>query len=154
MPPRSRPPIMRSVRTPEALDAMRVWMDSFDSGTRLRGEAYYNDGTVKAVWSEADHLVKAEVVGGEPYALTMFLTRGEWSSRCGCDIRVKCKHAYAAGRAWIAAVESGARDGRDPTAILPAGESATQPTGTATERALESELAGWLRALPSAEEKA
>ena len=152
MPPRPRPPIVRSVRTPEALDALRLWLDSFDSGTRLRGQAYFKDGAVAAVWSEADHLVKAEVTGDQRYALTLFLTRGEWSSRCSCPVGSKCKHAHAAGLAWIAAVESGARDGRDPAEILPVGESA--PAGTVSERALETELAGWLRALPSAEEKA
>ncbi len=163
---RSRSTHVRSVRTPEALDAMRLWLDSFDSGTRLRGQAYFKDGTVNAVWSEADHLVKAEVMGERRYALTLFLTRGEWSSRCSCAIGSKCKHAFAAGQAWIAAVESGARDGRDPADALPitgamfpdsSGVSATgslTPTSTSANPAFEHELAGWLRALPSAEEKA
>ncbi len=153
MPPRPRSPIMRSVRTPEALDALRVWLDASESGTRLRGEAYYKDNTVKAVWSEADHLVKAEVVADTRYALTLFLTRGEWSSRCGCAIGSKCKHAYAAGRAWIAAVESGARDGRDPgaAALQIEGRSLDEPLDK-TKYAFEAELAGWLRALPSADE--
>jgi len=146
---------MRSVRTPEALDSLRLWLDSLDPGTRLRGDAYFKDGTVKAVWSEADHLVKAEVAGEQRYALTLFLTRGEWSSRCTCPVGSKCKHAYAAGRAWIAAVESGARDGRDPgEAVLDIrGRDLSEPIDK-TKFALETELAGWLRALPSAEEKA
>jgi superfamily II DNA or RNA helicase len=154
---RSRAPIVRSVRTPEALDALRTRLDSFETGTRQRGLAYFKSGAVTAVWSAADHLVKAEVSGENDYELTWFLTRGEWSSRCSCPVAVGCKHAYAAGLAWIAAVESGARDGRNPDTIVPTTLSSIPSFASAAtvgERAVESELAGWLRALPTPEEQA
>lgn len=160
---------MRSVRTPEALDAMRLWLDGFDSATRERGVALHDRRAVKAVWSEADHLVKAEVEDAPAeHELLFFLTRGTWTSRCSCPVGRNCKHAYAAGLAWIAAVESGARDGRDPgDASAPVETLARDAAGVRSPlvappaaapsnapRALESELAGWLRALPTPEEKA
>lgn len=146
MPPRNRQPALRSVRTPEALVALHTSLDDYDAGTRQRGRDYYQGGAVAAVWSAADHLVKAEVDGTERYELTLFLTRGEWTSRCSCPVGVQCKHAYAASLAWIAAVKSGARDGKNPD------EDAPSRAPTAGERALEHELTQWLRALPSAEE--
>jgi len=159
MPPRPRPPNVRSVRTPEALAAMGVWLESFDAATRQRGRDLFKKGAVTNVWSEADHLVKAEVTDDYRYALTFFLTRGDWSSRCSCATTARCKHSHAAGLAWISAVESGARDGRDPGDTT-AAVSKTDPDSGGGERqqaatALESELSGWLRALtPSADDKA
>ena len=151
MPPRPRPPHVRSVRTPEALASMAVWLESFDAATRQRGRDLFKKGAVINVWSEADHLVKAEVTDDYRYTLTFFLTRGEWSSRCSCSTTARCKHSHAAGLAWIAAVESGARDGRDPGDSTPAVPK-TVPDAHSSERqqaatALEAELSGWLRAL-------
>ncbi|HEY9249766.1 MAG TPA: hypothetical protein VIO38_11565, partial [Rariglobus sp.] len=154
MKPRNRQPVVRSVRTPEALEALRARLVSFDPVTRQRGTAYFKSGAVVSVRSEADHLLKAQVAGGSLYTLTWFLTRGEWTSRCSCPVGTGCKHAYAAGLAWIAAVEAGERDGRNPDDIVPTVGSPFASAATVGERALETELAGWLRALPSAEEKA
>ena len=111
---RPRQPHVRSVRTPEALASMAVWLESFDAATRQRGRELFKKGAVTNVWSEADHLVKAELTDDYRYTLTFFLTRGEWSSRCSCSTTARCKHSHAAGLAWIHNVESGARDGRDP----------------------------------------
>jgi superfamily II DNA or RNA helicase len=153
---RSRLPIVRAVRTPEALDALRDWLDSFDGGARQRGRNYYQTGAVGKVWSDADHLVKAEVRGGDAYAVTLFHTRGAWASRCTCPVGIDCKHVYATGLAWLATVESGVRDGRDPAEIaaqayLPAKLPPTAPTPAPPSgtRAAEEEIARWLRALPS-----
>ncbi len=146
MPPRNRQPNVRSVRTPEALTALHLGLDDYEAGSRQRGRDYYQKGAVAAVWSEADHLVKAEVEGTERYTLTLFLTRGKWTNRCSCPVGQDCKHTYAASLAWIDSVESGARDGKNPDAILPV-------IASASERALELELSSWLRALPSTEEK-
>ncbi|MFA6288540.1 MAG: DEAD/DEAH box helicase [Opitutaceae bacterium] len=154
MKPRNRQPIVRSVRTPEAIESLRLWLESFDSGTRKRGLDYYKGRAVESVSSGADHLVNAKVMGGERYALTLFFTRGVWTSRCSCPVGSNCKHAYAAGLAWIASVESGARDGRNPDDIVPVASTLFASPATVSERALETELAGWLRALPSAEERA
>ena len=157
MKPGNRQPIVRSVRTPEAIDTLRVRLDSFAATTRQRGRDCFKAGAVTSVSSAADHLVNAKVNDEKTCAVTWFLTRGEWTCRCSCSAGPDCKHAYATGLAWISSVESGARDGRDPGDILPViGPfwGATVVPSTGAERALETELADWLRALPSAEEKA
>ncbi|MCU0793581.1 MAG: SNF2-related protein, partial [Opitutaceae bacterium] len=163
-PPRSRPLVVRSVRTPEALDALRSWLDEFEPGTRQRGREYFQQGAVRAVWCEADHHFKAEVRGNETYLVTEFYTRGTWSSRCSCPVGVDCKHAYAAGLAWLAHVEAGRPDGRDPADAAAINFAAAAAQFAAAGRvparpappthALEHELSGWLRALPTPEESA
>src|SRR6478752_10736135 len=122
MPPKSRQPSVRSVRTPSALTALRGWLGTFHAEKREEGSDYYRRKAVKEVWSEADHLVKAELdIGSEVLAITLFLTRGAWTSRCSCPVLDRCEHVYAAGLAWLAAVESGQLDGRRPSIpLLPA----------------------------------
>lgn len=105
-----RPPIARSVKTPEAIAALWAWLEAFPTRTRDRGTEYFAAGAVQQVGANADHFVEAKVTGQEVYRLTLFYTRGKWSSRCSCPLGIDCKHVYAAGRAWIAAVESGAAD--------------------------------------------
>ena len=153
-PPRSRPPVVRSVRTPAAIEALRTRLDVFEAGTHQRGRDYFQSGAVRKVWSEADHHFKAEVEGGARYVVTGFYTRGDWSFRCTCPVGVDCKHAYAAGLAWIASVESGGRDGRDPAeAAALATQSVLFPSegNSLRARERESELNSWLFALPAAE---
>jgi hypothetical protein len=113
---KSRPPIVRSVRTPEALAALRAWLATFDERTRQRGEVYYQTGKVEEVYADADHFVEAAVAGQELYEVTLFLTRGKWSSHCTCPMMSDCKHVYAAGLAWMAEVEAG---GARPTNLVP-----------------------------------
>ena len=154
---RPRPPVVRSVRTPEAVAALRTKLDTFDAGARQRGRDLFQAGAVLSVRSAADHYFNAEVQGDSLYGLTFFYTRGSWTCRCSCPVGENCKHAYATGLAWITDVEGGSRDGRDPgeaaatslAAVLPANDPASVQA-----RALETELSGWLRALPSPEEAA
>src|SRR6187551_931362 len=159
MPPNSRQPSVRSVRTPSALTALRGWLGTFPAEKREEGGDYYRKKAVKEVWSEADHLVKAGLdIGSEVLAITLFLTRGAWSSRCSCPVLNRCEHVYAAGLAWLAAVESGQLDGRRPSiALLPAdrtpGTTAAVPAAPTAEAALPASLAAWLRALPSPGER-
>ena len=156
---RSRLTALRTVRTPEALDALRAALDDLDGSVRQRGRDLYQQGAVQKIWSDADHLVKAEVQGGERYTVTLFNTRGAWTTRCTCPVGVDCKHTYAAGLSWLSTVESGVRDGRDPAdaaslAVRPVEFSTLPTTATpppAADRALEQEIARWLRALPSPE---
>ena len=63
--------------------------------------------------------VEAAVAGSEPqpYTTTLFYTRGQWRSGCTCPYGDACKHAYAAGLAWLAHVESGTLDGVDPAKV-------------------------------------
>jgi superfamily II DNA or RNA helicase len=115
MPVKPRPSATRSVKAPEALTALRSWLNTFDPRTRRRGADYYESGQVENVWADADHFLRAEVQGQSLYEVTLFFTRGQWSSRCSCPMGGSCKHAYAAGRAWIADVESGAVDRKELT---------------------------------------
>jgi superfamily II DNA or RNA helicase len=160
MPPKPRQPSVRTVRTPPALTALRGWLGTFPAEKREEGGDYYRRKAVKEVWSEADHLVKAEVdIGGEVLAITLFLTRGTWTSRCSCPVLHQCEHVYATGLAWLAAVESGQLDGRRPSIpLLPAeriaGDKPAIPVAPAGETALSPGLAAWLRALPAPGERA
>jgi len=155
--PRSRPPVVRSVRTPEAVAALRLRLDEFTPAARQRGRDLFQAGAVLSVRSAADHYFNAEVKDETVLGLTFFYTRGAWTCRCSCPVGENCKHAYATGLAWIADVEGGSRDGRDPgeaaatslAAVLPANDAASVQA-----RALETELSSWLRALPSPEEAA
>ena len=152
MPPNPRQPSVRSVRTPPALTALRGWLGTFPAEQREAGGEYYRRKAVKAAWSEADHLVKADLdIGSEVLAVTLFLTRGAWTSRCSCPVLDRCEHVYAAGLAWLAAVEAGQLDGRRPTMpLLPADRVAAAKPGTPVVTPHPSSgLAAWLRALPS-----
>jgi hypothetical protein len=144
---------MRAVRTPEAIQRLLNKLGTFDYDISEDGREALEAGAVAHVWSEADHLVKAEVNADRRLDQTWFFTRGEWTCRCSCGTRGDCLHAYASGFAWITAVESGARDGRDPgdEPQVPSTRF-TQAVTTKKEHALEAELARWLVALPSPEE--
>ncbi len=99
-----RHPVVRSVKTPESLAALRAWMGTFDETIRKRGTTLHDTGGVTALRGNADHYVEADVTDAEEkFSLTLFLTRGKWSSRCACDRESNCRHAYAASLAWLAA---------------------------------------------------
>ncbi len=100
-----RLPIMRSVKTPDALRALRAWIDELDPTTRERGETYYANLQVEDVWADADHYVEARVTGSELYSVKLFYTRGRWDSRCSCPVKVSCKHGCAAALAWLADID-------------------------------------------------
>jgi superfamily II DNA or RNA helicase len=158
MPPNPRQPAVRSVRTPQALNALRGWLGTFPAETRDLGGDYHRRKAVKEVWSEADHLVKAELdSGSEVFPITLFLTRGAWTSRCSCPVLDRCEHVYAAGLAWLAAVEAGQLDGRRPSIpLLPADRTAPAASSSSIlgETSPVPGLAAWLRALPAPGERA
>jgi superfamily II DNA or RNA helicase len=139
------------------MNALRSRLDDFPPASRQRGRDAFQQGAVRRVWCDADHYFKSEVSEDEAvHTVTAFYTRGDWSTRCTCTVGVDCKHAYAAGLAWMDTVDSGRPDGRDPahaSALAIASTLAPPPSG-APDPALERELAGWLRALPSPEETA
>ncbi|MBK8858707.1 MAG: DEAD/DEAH box helicase [Opitutaceae bacterium] len=100
---KSRPPAVRSVRTPEALAALGEWLDTLAPTSRSRGRIYQEEGRVLSVRADADHFVEAEVEGqADAYLVTLFLTRGRWSSSCSCPLGGNCKHVVAASLMWIA----------------------------------------------------
>ena len=123
-----RAPVARSVKTPAALAALRGWLGGLDPVTRQRGADYQREGKVVSAWAAADHYVSAEVEGGNLYEVTLFYTRGAWNSSCTCPVGRFCKHACAAGLAWIGAVESGAADRDELTPDpVPTGPDAARP---------------------------
>lgn len=97
-----RSPAQRTVRTPEARQALDQWIATLEPGVQERGRRYYEEGRVLAAWAPADHYLEAEVQGQERYGVTLFLTRGNWSSSCTCPVDTNCKHAVATALAWIA----------------------------------------------------
>ena len=131
-----RPAIARSVKTPEALAALRAWLATFPERTRERGAEYFAAGAVQSVGANADHFVEARVAGQDVYRLTLFFTRGKWTSRCSCPMIADCKHVHAAALAWIVAVESGTAD-RDELTPSPPPE-APPPTRPAAFPAMAS----------------
>ncbi len=90
-----------SVRTPEARQALQRWLEHVPAHIRERGRDYLTQGRVARGWAEADHFVEADVLGGSEYRVTLFLTRGKWTSSCTCPMAFDCKHAVAAALAWI-----------------------------------------------------
>ncbi|HEY0946760.1 MAG TPA: hypothetical protein VGD81_15880, partial [Opitutaceae bacterium] len=133
---KARPSAVRSVKTPDAIAALRSWLATLDDLTCERGEKYHAEGRVRKVWADADHYVRGIVAGTTDYSVTLFYTRGEWSSRCSCPVGVRCKHACAAGLAWLTHVASGAVDGVDPATIesRPAPELARKRHSTFCEQ--------------------
>lgn len=139
------------------MNALRTRLDEFPPTARQRGREAFQQGAVRRVWCDADHYFKSEVSEDElVHTVTAFYTRGDWSTRCTCTVGVDCKHAYATGLAWMDTVDSGRPDGRDPAqaAALAVASTLAPPPSGAADPALERELAGWLRALPSPEETA
>jgi hypothetical protein len=114
---KSRSPAVRSVKTPDALAALRTWLASFGDLTRERGAEYHASHQVKTIRAEADHYVEATVLGTRTYTSTLFFTRGQWTSGCTCPVGRNCKHVYAAGLAWLAHAERGETDGVNPASI-------------------------------------
>jgi len=112
---RARPPVVRSVQTPDALAALRTWLDAFEPKTRKLGEATFATKQVLKIGTQADHYVEASVAEEEEkFPVTLFLTRAQWTAKCGCDLRKDCRHIYAAGLAWLADVNAGTPAGADP----------------------------------------
>ena len=128
---RARPPVVRSVQTPDALAALRTWLDAFEPKTRKLGEATFATKQVLKIGTQADHYVEASVAEEEEkFPVTLFLTRAQWTAKCGCDLRKDCRHIYAAGLAWLADVSAGTPAGADP-----AGSPAFVPPTTVTPAA-------------------
>jgi hypothetical protein len=100
---KARPPVIRSVQTPDALAALRTWLDTFEARARKLGEALSATSQVKKIVANADHYIETVVTDEEEkFPLTFFLTRGQWTAKCACDQRHNCRHIYAAGLTWLA----------------------------------------------------
>jgi len=121
---KARPPVIRSVQTPDALAALRTWLDTFEARARKLGEALSATSQVKKIVANADHYIETVVTDEEEkFPLTFFLTRGQWTAKCACDQRHNCRHIYAAGLTWLAEANPGA-PAADPGALLTAKKAA------------------------------
>jgi len=114
---RPRPPILRSVKRPDALAALRTWLAKMPEAARRDGADLHARGLVQSLRAPADHYVEARVADDPPCSTTLFYTRERWSSDCACDSTAPCKHAHATGLAWLDHVASGAPDGVDPARV-------------------------------------
>ena len=54
---KARPPVIRSVQTPDALAALRTWLDTFEARARKLGEALSATSQVKKIVANADHYI-------------------------------------------------------------------------------------------------
>ena len=130
---RARPPVVRSVQTPDALTALRSWLDAFEPKTRKLGESTFTTKQVQKIGTQADHYIEAIVAEeAEKFSVTLFLTRGQWTAKCACELRKDCRHIYGAGLAWLAEANAGSPASTDAastaTAKLPAGAKSAAPT--------------------------
>src|SRR5687768_15909618 len=115
MAPRARPPHVRSVQTPQALQALRAWVAALPTVVRDGGEKLVTNQQVEKVWAGDDQFDEARVMDDEPHGVTLFLTLGKWSSRCSCSRWENCQHTCAAALAWSA--ESEARAVAGPNVV-------------------------------------
>jgi superfamily II DNA or RNA helicase len=138
---KSRLPVTRSIKTPEALAGLRFWLETFDPLARERGETYFAGLRVEKVWADADHFVQASVRGTELYTVRLFLTRGAWSSRCSCPTGISCKHAYAAGRAWLEQCEENPAPPQPDATPAPAPDPTRTPPLQRDEESMIAEFA-------------
>ena len=130
---RARPPVVRSVQTPDALTALRTWLDTFEPKTRKLGESTFTTKQVQKIGTQADHYVEATVAeDAEKFPVTLFLTRGQWTAKCACELRKDCRHIYGAGLAWLAEANAGSSASTDAAstaaAKLPAVAKSAAPT--------------------------
>ncbi len=82
---------------PQDARELRVLLDLVDRGARKRGEDYFREGRVEAVWcDEPGTQYGAEVRGGECYEVALYYEDGHWFADCTCPVRSECKHGMAA----------------------------------------------------------
>ena len=78
-------------------------LKSFDTRTRKRGEAYFNNGAVESLTcEEPGRVFNATVRGGHTYEVALVSDDGLWDATCTCPVEYECKHAYAALKQLLA----------------------------------------------------
>ncbi|MFI5337305.1 MAG: SWIM zinc finger domain-containing protein, partial [Opitutales bacterium] len=93
-------PDATSPASPPALAALCGWLDVMAEGTATRGRSYFKAGRVRSLHLDGE-AVTAEVHGSRLYTTSLHWEHGRWSSECSCPMETDCKHAYAAGLAWV-----------------------------------------------------
>jgi superfamily II DNA or RNA helicase len=110
---KDKSPAVWAVRTPEALQSLDQWLRSFDPKTYDQGKNDFADEHVAEVWAAADHFIEAVVDGPDFCEVTLFLTRGKWTSACTCPKKKDCKHVVAAGLEWVTNLGQDVEDSED-----------------------------------------
>ncbi len=90
--------------------ALDKWLATLRDETYARGVVCFTEGRVRETHAHADHFVEARVDDPKPCDVTLFLTRGKWTSTCNCPLGRDCQHVVAAGLTWVANL--GADSGR------------------------------------------
>lgn len=89
-----------SPSAPDPLAALADYLDSFDPGSKTRGKAYFKAARVVSL-AVAGPEVRAVVQGSFDYDVVLTWAQDGWVSACTCPLEADCKHAYAAGLAWL-----------------------------------------------------
>ncbi|HVU34442.1 MAG TPA: DEAD/DEAH box helicase [Opitutaceae bacterium] len=113
-PPSSSP--VPDVRSAEARDALQSRLARLHAETMRRGVSYYRQQRVRRVHAMGPDVVKAVVKGSFDYDVTLALADGDWLFECTCPVGSDCKHAAAAGLAWVALLENTPSSAADLTA--------------------------------------
>jgi hypothetical protein len=82
------------------LAALADFLDTFDAGSKSRGRTYFKAARVVDL-QIAGPVVRAVVQGSMDYEVELAWASGSWSAVCTCPVEADCKHAYAAGLAWL-----------------------------------------------------
>ena len=78
------------------LEDARIYLETFHSGPRRKGEAHYHRGAVQVLTcEEPGYAYSATVLGDQIYQVSLY-HEDVWESDCTCDKEYDCKHAYAA----------------------------------------------------------
>lgn len=134
--------------------ALADYLDSFDSGAKIRGKTYFKAGRVVDL-AVAGPEVRGVVQGSFDYDVVLACTRDGWKSFCACPLGADCKHAFATGLAWLrrhdapAKAPAGFATARaEPVLRLNPGEQPLIDAFTqATGHAPDCKQLAWLRAL-------
>ena len=74
----------------------RDYLNSIDSQSRRKGEAYYSRGAVSALKCKVPGLSYSASVQGSDHYYVQFYYDDGWDGECTCPIGYECKHIYAA----------------------------------------------------------
>src|SRR5215212_7750830 len=83
-------------------EKVRAFMRAMPPKSRLRGEAYFNEGRVTDLRAVEDgKFFFATVHGTEPYRVEIEYDEDELLTGCTCPVGNECKHIYATLKALL-----------------------------------------------------
>jgi len=105
------------------LEDARIYLETFHSGPKRKGEAHYHRGAVQVLTcEEPGYAYSATVLGEQIYQVSLY-HEDVWESDCTCDKEYDCKHAYAAMKQLLGEYSLLMANGRR----APAGKPAPHP---------------------------